>query len=897
MSASVLPMPPPKFVLDHVSSPMLRKLLLSEEGVKRRIAKDAMVSAPTAPAPAPTRPTIDKRLVDGMPSPRAHKQQQHLHDDTFARHPRKPQPQQHTPVPLPLLESPPAGSGSSGDSSGQNRNENHQIRFPALVADEKRRAPNRQPIKERLSYAEYLKLEAQGERRRQQEQRLEQQERQQERRDAKRQQQAEQRRRKEAQEQERAATLLQARHRGVKARTKLREQQQSSNPIDLAFRRAKALLNHNFSDLESYFVYAEDKLTRKEKAAAAGSSAFFLTSVGELGDDDATISGAPRLGQQPGQRSAKALARHGAQYETHAVDGFVQQAVEAFKEAMHGRLDRIIDVFRSIDSNADGCVSRREFVSVIPIVFGEAWAAHVGLPLDEATMLALFNSFDTDGSGKIEYRELYEALRRVDGPEIAKLRPGAAGAIELHSRNRIALRSSARRDPASRVGNANGALKKECNVAELTAALARGSARAVALLRLLDRNGDGKLSRSEFRAVLPLLGYDSRKCGKVADAVFDSLDLDSSGFLDAEELEIALGPRLRSNLPLPHRTYAYPWEEKRRNWNVRTIQIRWRYCRKWRLLEIMRQRERERLRREQAAVQIQRWWRRRRARRMWLDTLVVWAKKEVADRRKKPAKVQESAGVQKVAGQKVAAQKVAIQKVKGQEVAVAAAAAVEEEEEEEGVPQEERVRRQAEKKERGILWQAPPTPEEKEKKVLKAADTKTMMMVSDIKKALRENSSNILALFRAMDRDHSGCITREELMVTLPLIGLNGDNKEAFDAVFDEIDVDKNGKIEYEELLMALKRRDAVVALQSTYRGAKARRLMPHLRSGPSGNASAKKAVAAAKKAVAAVGKVPPKSARPRSIVGHVQPDAQPDAALAAAAAATAAAESEKKNV
>ena len=892
MSASVHPMPPPKFVLEHVSSPMLRKLLLSEEGVKRRIAKDAMVSAPAAPAPVPTRPTIDKRLIDGMPSPRAHKQQQqHLNDDTFARHPRKPQPQQHTPVPLPLLESPPAGSGSSGDSGGQNRNENHQIRFPALVADEKRRAPNRQPIKERLSYAEYLKLEAQGERRRQQEQRLEQQERQQERRDAKRQQQAEQRRRKEAQEQERAATLLQARHRGVKARAELREQQQSSNPIDLAFRRAKALLNHNFSDLESYFVYAEDKLARKEKAAAVGSSAFFLTSVNELGDAAATISGAPRLAQQLGQRSAKALARHGAQYETHAVDGYVQQAVEAFKEAMHGRLDRIIDVFRSIDSNADGCVSRREFVSVIPIVFGEAWAAHVGLPLDEATMLALFNSFDTDGSGKIEYRELYAALRRVDGPEIdAKLRPRAAGAIELHSRNRIALRSSARRDPASRVGNVNGALKKECTVAELTAALARGSARAVALLKLLDRNGDGKLSRSEFRAVLPLLGYDSRKCGKVADAVFESLDLDSSGFLDAEELEIALGPRLRSNLPLPHRTYAYPWEEKRRNWNVRTIQIRWRYCRKWRLLEIMRQRERERLRREQAAVKIQRWWRRRRARRMWLDTLVVWAKNEVANRRKKPAKVQESAGRQKVAGQKVAARKVAIQEMDVQEVA----AVVEEEEEEEGLPQEERVRRQAEKKERGILWQAPSLPEEKEKKVLKAADTKGMTKVSDIKKALRENSSNILALFRAMDRDHNGCITREELMVTLPLIGLNGDNKEAFDAVFDEIDVDKNGKIEYEELLMALKRRDAVVALQSTYRGAKARRLMPHLgyplRSGPSGSASAKKAVAAAKKAAAAVVNAPPKSARPRSIVGHVQPDAQPDAGLAAAPAAAAAA-------
>jgi len=32
------------------------------------------------------------------------------------------------------------------------------------------------------------------------------------------------------------------------------------------------------------------------------------------------------------------------------------------------------------------------------------------------------------------------------------------------------------------------------------------------------------------------------------------------------------------------------------------------------------------------AVQIQRWWRRRRARRMWLDTLVVWAKKELLRR-------------------------------------------------------------------------------------------------------------------------------------------------------------------------------------------------------------------------------------------------------------------------
>lgn len=54
-----------------------------------------------------------------------------------------------------------------------------------------------------------------------------------------------------------------------------------------------------------------------------------------------------------------------------------------------------------------------------------------------------------------------------------------------------------------------------------------------------DRNGDSTVSRSEFRAALPLLGFDVSD-GPALDTVFDDLDVDGSGVIEYAELSALL---------------------------------------------------------------------------------------------------------------------------------------------------------------------------------------------------------------------------------------------------------------------------------------------------------------------------------------------------------------------
>jgi len=64
---------------------------------------------------------------------------------------------------------------------------------------------------------------------------------------------------------------------------------------------------------------------------------------------------------------------------------------------------RIIDLFRDWDENGDGLVSKAEFVKAMAALGIEASPSETG---------ALFDQFDPDGSGTIEYKELHALLRR-----------------------------------------------------------------------------------------------------------------------------------------------------------------------------------------------------------------------------------------------------------------------------------------------------------------------------------------------------------------------------------------------------------------------------------------------------------------------------------------------------
>jgi len=63
--------------------------------------------------------------------------------------------------------------------------------------------------------------------------------------------------------------------------------------------------------------------------------------------------------------------------------------------------NRVIDLFREWDVNGDGEVSKKEFRMAMKVL---------GLDVPKAELNTLFDSFDADGSGTIDYLELRKAL-------------------------------------------------------------------------------------------------------------------------------------------------------------------------------------------------------------------------------------------------------------------------------------------------------------------------------------------------------------------------------------------------------------------------------------------------------------------------------------------------------
>ena len=66
-------------------------------------------------------------------------------------------------------------------------------------------------------------------------------------------------------------------------------------------------------------------------------------------------------------------------------------------------LARVIDIFHDWDEDGSGTVSKREFTRALPML---------GLTVAKAEAEALFDLFDGDGSGTIEYGELKKQLRK-----------------------------------------------------------------------------------------------------------------------------------------------------------------------------------------------------------------------------------------------------------------------------------------------------------------------------------------------------------------------------------------------------------------------------------------------------------------------------------------------------
>ena len=182
-------------------------------------------------------------------------------------------------------------------------------------------------------------------------------------------------------------------------------------------------------------------------------------------------------------------------------------------------LPRVIDLFRLLDLDKNGTVSRDEFRRCLPLLNLRGYALR--------DMDVLFDAIDTDGNGSLEYPELYQLLK----PEEALAAPLRKGAVQFQVRDKGAstkLRKSAK-DPRFQATPLRAA-----SLEDIRGALSNDRTRVIDAFRCLDKNGDGTVTMREFRACLPLLGFENTP--QKADQIFRELDADGSGRIEYEEL-------------------------------------------------------------------------------------------------------------------------------------------------------------------------------------------------------------------------------------------------------------------------------------------------------------------------------------------------------------------------
>ena len=97
----------------------------------------------------------------------------------------------------------------------------------------------------------------------------------------------------------------------------------------------------------------------------------------------------------------------------------------AFAMALSANAVRVVDLFREWDADGNGVVTKAEFRKAMPLL---------GLKdVPKKDIDAVFDSFDPDGSGELEMKELEKLLkRRAEIDE--KLQVGGAGEIVLDAK-------------------------------------------------------------------------------------------------------------------------------------------------------------------------------------------------------------------------------------------------------------------------------------------------------------------------------------------------------------------------------------------------------------------------------------------------------------------------------
>jgi Ca2+-binding EF-hand superfamily protein len=191
-----------------------------------------------------------------------------------------------------------------------------------------------------------------------------------------------------------------------------------------------------------------------------------------------------------------------------------KSVAEQLRDALSKSAVKVVDLFKDWDKDGNGKVSKEEFRKAMGLL---------GFSVPAEDIDALFDSWDPDGSGVLSMGELDKQLSEHKA-QLEAQRKARALKKRTQTEEKVLLRGFDVDEDSDK------------SVAEqLRDALSKSSARVVDLFKDWDTDGNGKISREEFRKAMGLLGFSVP--AEDIDALFDSWDPDGSGLLSMGELD------------------------------------------------------------------------------------------------------------------------------------------------------------------------------------------------------------------------------------------------------------------------------------------------------------------------------------------------------------------------
>ena len=230
-----------------------------------------------------------------------------------------------------------------------------------------------------------------------------------------------------------------------------------------------------------------------------------------------------------------------ARFEALDLDGSGQINMNEYirwslRDALSRSAARVIDLFRLWDEDGSGLIERKEFRRCIH-------ALGFDFLFNDDEVDLVFDDFDIDGSGALDYKELNKVLRQGQAIELDGVLQDGAVEFNVEAKNKHALRRGRRSRPANRALPETVRLRpgsdEQAVIEQLRDVLQANLVRIIDLFREWDEDGNGRIDAKEFRRAIAAMGYDAPR--EDAERMFrTAFDVDGSGTIEYGELKSLL---------------------------------------------------------------------------------------------------------------------------------------------------------------------------------------------------------------------------------------------------------------------------------------------------------------------------------------------------------------------